>query len=507
MAVDSPCREYTLNYPEWRIVRDAIAGERAIKFGDCATDQSGVREHNYDSYLPRAAGMEDEDWDAYISRAHWFGATGRTAHGLQGMIFEKDPVLSVPDTLKPILENIDLAGTHINQFAANLVWDLLPTNWGGILVDYPTVGKGMDKASSEKAGNRAYTAYYCAESIINWRYENRNNVLMLTLVVLKEPYNAVGSDEFSSTIKHKYRVLSLDADGHYNVRIYDDAVDLKAPVESYIPKLAGAPLGSIPFFTLPGNLPEKSMLLDLAYENIGHFQKTADYENGLHYTGVPTPYATKETQPLDQKGDPLPMRLGGSQFLFFPQAETVDYLEFKGAGIEQEKNALGACEARMAILGARIISAEKNGVESAEASRIHRAGENSVLATFANNLSSILSQVAQLLGKWQGIAGAEDASYSLNTDYDASLLDSTSIDSLTKARAAGEIPRSVYFYNLQQGERIPSNMDFEDFEAELENEASKRADAQGGSLLAAATAARMAQVGPGGQPAKVGAQG
>jgi hypothetical protein len=256
----------------------------------------------------------------------------------------------------------------------------------------------------------------------------------------------------------------------------------------------GKNLSEIPFYPLPGNNPKKSMLVDLAYENIGHFQKTADYENGLHYTGVPTPYACGQEQPIGDNGKPESVLLGGSQFLFFPNPSAkVGYLEFQGAGIAQEKDAIEACEERMAILGARIISAEKNGVESAETSRIHRAGENSVLATFANNISHVLTQVIRLIGAWEGIAGVDQASYELNTDYDASLLDSASIQMLTQARTAGEIPRSVYFYNLQQGERIPADMDFDDFEAELEQEGQSKADAQAQGLLKAAAAFKAAQ--------------
>jgi hypothetical protein len=484
MAVNTECSEYLRNRHEWEIVRDAIAGEKAIK------DKGSI-------YLPRPEGLEDPDWNCYLARPHWFGATGRTAHGLHGMIFAKDPTATdIPEQLKDILENIDLAGASLDQFAANLVWDLLPTNWGGVLVDYPPTSQVPDKATSEKQGNRAYAAYYSAESLINYRYETRNNSKVLTLVVLKEPYEKrIANDEFSTETKNKYRALSLDDDGNYMVNIYDDALasGLAAPAEGPIyPKLGGKNLKFIPFFPLPGMHPEKSMLLDLAYENIGHYQKTADYENGLHYTGVPTPYATGCEQEKDGNGKPVPSRLGGSQFLFFPPEQAqVGFLEFQGVGIEQEKNAIENCEERMAILGARIISAEKKGVESAEAARIHRAGENSVLATFANNVSHGLTQVIRLIGQWQGIPGSEKASYQLNTDYDISILDPQLLTALSNARKNGDIPRSMLFYMLQQGEGMPPDMDLKAYEAELEEEQESK-DARAADTAATALAATAA---------------
>ena len=486
MPVNTECQEYLLHRPEWSIVRKAIDGERAVKFGDVETVQSGQAVHRYDSFIPRPAGMENEDWDAYLSRAHWFGATGRTAHGLHGMLFSKAPTKTKAEGLDDILANVDLAGNSLDQFASEAAWDLLPTNWGGILADYPTTGEGMDKATSEKAGNRAYLAYYCAESIINWRYDKRNNATVLSLVVLKEPYNAETDDRFTVTEKNKYRVLELDENGDYCVSIYDEAVSLDVPSEGpYYPTMGGKKLKTLPFYPVPGNQPEKSMLLDLAYENIGHFQKTADYENGLHYTGVPTPYATKQGVPKNAQGEDEPVQLGGSRFLFFPEAETVGYLEFQGAGMDQEAKALQACEERMAILGARIISAEKKGVESADAARIHRAGENAVLATFANNLSRAITQAVRLLAQWQGIQ-ATDFTYELNTDYDVATLATQALTAYVGAWQAGAMPKSVLFYNLQAGEQIPPDMSFEDFEAELEADGAQQQEAQVGKLAALA---------------------
>ena len=72
------------------------------------------------------------------------------------------------------------------------------------------------------------------------------------------------------------------------------------------------------------------------------YRKSADLENGGHWTGVPTPYATgfaPETKQVmidkliegQWKQVPMqipvnPLRLGGSEFLCFPEARNTSRL-------------------------------------------------------------------------------------------------------------------------------------------------------------------------------------
>lgn len=464
MGVDTKCAAYTANIDDWRKVRDTISGERAIREG-------GVK------YLPRPSGMDDPEWKCYLERAHFFGATGRTADGLHGSIFQKAPVISdeAPEKLKVLLSDIDRTGRTLDQFASDCVWDALPTNWGGILVDYPSAPDNIDRGTAESLGLRAYAAWYSAESVINWRFETRDNQQVLTFLVLHEPYTQqITGDEFATEKKNRYRVLSFDADGNYMVRIYDDGTTegLATPSEPVFPKMNKENLKVIPFFPFPGSEPEKSMLLDLANENIGHYQKTADYENGLHLTGIPTPYAAGLAgPPQDKDGNTIPIKLGGNSFLFIPDPSgKVGYLEFEGAGLEQLEKAIQNTEERMAILGARIISAEKKGVESAEAARIHRAGENSVLASFALNASDVLTKVIRLLAEWENIPGCEKVTYRLNTEYDVAAMEANLFSAIVQARLAREMPKSVYFWNLKKAGRVPDEMTLETWEEELANE-------------------------------------
>jgi hypothetical protein len=463
MPVNTVCAEYTENRDQWDIVRDAVSGDIAIK---------GKGE----TYLPRPSGQTDDDYKHYTQRAVFTDFTGRTAEGLHGHIFAKDPIQTgeLSNTFKELLKNVDAAGRDIDQFASDITWDTIQTGWGGILVDHIKVPEGTPVA---KVRGGAFLKWYAAESIVNWRYAMINGVNKLVLAVLREDrIEETASDEFVTRTIERYRVLSFDEDGRYIQRIFErsGAVAEFVVTDTIIAKINGKPFDEIPFFVCPGRSPEKSMLLGLALENIGHYQKTADYENGLHYTGVPTPIAENMAPPENEEtGKPIDVKLGGSSFQFFDggdKAVNVKYLEFTGAGLGQLLQALNACLDRMAKLGIQAIGAERKGVETAETARIHRASENGVLGAFARNMSDRITRASRLMARWNNIPDTEvDAwSYELNTNFNYSEMSAQILSIMLTARQHNEIPRLVWFNTLKQNGKLPETMSFEDFVEDIE---------------------------------------
>jgi hypothetical protein len=312
------------------------------------------------------------------------------------------------------------------------VWDVIQTGNGGILVDHSPVPEGTSQADKEKAGLTSFMRWYTAESIINRRYDVINDQQTLVLVVLKEDYSVIAEDIFNPIPKTRYRVLRLDS-GFYVQEVYEKVKDETtkkeeyAVTETYTPQLDGKPLDFIPFFPCPAKEPETSMLLPIAYLNLGHYQLTADYVNILHYTGTPTPYAAGIKLPVDKQGNPLPIKIGGTQFLCFEGSDgkepRVSYLEPSGAGASSLLNSLENIKKDIDVMGADLVRAKKKGIETAEAARIHQAGENAVLGSFTLNMSEKLTLAIRLGARWSGVPAefTEKFTYSLNMDYEGDL--------------------------------------------------------------------------------------
>jgi hypothetical protein len=470
MPVTNEHEKYAEYKKDWEEVRDCVKGNRAIK-------------KRKETYLPKLSGQTSEDYDCYLKKVKFFGATSRTLDGLHGNIFRKafEESSEVSETFKKGLEDVDLMGTNIEQFASDVIYDTLQTNWGGILVDYPREEEAASLLEAKKKGLKAYLKHYPAETVINWEYKIIKGKMQLALVVLIEPYAVpIPNDKFSVEKHNKYRVLYIDpVVKKYRQDVYDDKASLMVPTESgIIIKMNGKELDEIPFYTIPANLPEKSMLYDLAQLNLQHYVDTADYNHGKYYTSVPTPIAIGLKPEFDEQGKPKPIFIGGVKFQFFPNDENitgadVKYLEFTGQGMKALEDGIGHLETQMAILGAHIIANEKKGVETAEALRIHRIGENGVLAAFTRNVSDAFTLALRKKGEWDGedINKLNEWSINFNIDYDLSEENSQTLAVLLTGRSTGEIPRISLYLGLKAMGLIPEQWDFDTFVLERQKDA------------------------------------
>jgi len=437
-----------------------------------------VKSHAMD-YIPMGK-IDPVEYKAMIQRGEFFPATSRTAEGIHGLIFSKKPGTSGLDKMDAYLANIDGKGSTLFKFLSDSTWELMQVGWGGILVDAPDTSGGS-QLDAEKQEKLPYCAYYKAEDIINVKTKLVGRKKVLTMVVLREFTQKETEDRFIEETEERYRVLELDERGEYHNSLCDKDGSVLSDI---YPKKAGQNLDYIPFFFKDFE-PQKPMFKDLADVNIGHFRLSVDHRNGLHWTAVPTPYVLgyvpekklvkKADGSLEEKAQD-PVVLGGSKVMYFPQGTTAfNYLEFSGSGLSQIVTAMDGAEERMAILGARIISAEKKGVESAETARIHRAGENSVVAAFANECSDFFSRALTEYIGWcnNGVLPEEGIRVDLNTDFDLAKMDSSELAALISCWQDGGISKKVLFDNLKEGEIIPADKTFEEMEQEIQEEIPK----------------------------------
>ena len=453
MSVESKHPLYQKRSSQWEIIRDCYEGEDAIKAKG-------------EKYLPRASGSANWQYEAYKTRARWVNFVGRTLNGLHGLMFRRYPTLSCPPELKAsgILENIDRRGTGINQFVADSTHDMMIPTFGGFLVDMPTTKGEMSKLEAEKKHIHPFLRYYNAESIINWRYDNSDGIDKLVMVVLKEEVEVPQPDRFTHKLDTQYRVLEI-INGIYQQHIYTKLQDKDTTfIEKIIPvTINGEKIDYIPFVFAPSRVPDRPMLMDLAYSNIGHYQKSADYENGVHLTTIPTGYVTGHGQTVDESsGEKEILNLGGDSFLMFDEAEArVGTLVYAGEGLTHSEKALEMSMAEMAVLGSRLVSPDKNVSETADAAKIHRAGENALLATFAKNVSECISTCLNIILEWIGVEGV--AVYQITTDYDTLAVDANVINSLANISEKGKMPEFYVFENLKNGEYMPKDATLEEY--------------------------------------------
>lgn len=451
MNVAREGKEYGAFIGTWEKCRDTVSGSDSIK-------KAGIK------YLPCPNGMDKDDYEKYKQRAGFFNATGRTLDGLHGMLFRINPIIAGSEDYKEYLINVDKKSNSIEQFLSQVTYDVLQVGFGGILVDAPQNNIKYSLLEAEQKKLYPYLSFYKAEDIINWGYIERGRAKTLSFVVLKE-VQQVEKEPFLFEDVIKYRVLDLENDDLYRQRIFN--ADGETVEITVYPKQNNKTMDKIPFYFIPKKEPQKPILLDLIDVNLSWYRKSADYEAGLHYTSVPTPYTTGWT-PEDNDNK---IKLSSTAFLHFPEGTTtVGMLEFSGAGMQAIASAMNDNKEDMAILGARIISAERKGIESAETARIHRASENSVLSSFAHDLSITFTKALTKYLEW--ITNKDiDVSITMNTDYDVSKMSGGELNAYVGAWQSGAYSKRILFNNLKKGEIIPADISFDDMQTELEDEA------------------------------------
>ncbi len=416
--------------------------------------------------------MDEKDYDEYLTRAQFFNATGRTNDGLDGMLNRKKPLVVVPEGMEEYLNNVDGKGHNFFQFMEMCYKDVVLTGWGSVLIDMPNTSALKSKADVENAGLTPYMTYYRAEASTRWRYNTDGRSQKLKYVILREP-TEVDVTGYATEIKDYYRVLEIDEKGNYKQTLYNDKLEV---VFSLNPTSKNGTFKTIPFsFLSIENEPKEPLLLDLVNVNLAHYRKSADYENSLHWTGVPTPWAQgaePQTEVINGEEVAKPLKLGGSKVVFLPSGASLNYLEFGGSGCSQLSQAMQNDEARMAVLGARIIAQQKSGVEAAETAKIHNSAENSVLASFANNISEIFTKLLKTYLEWCSGAEIEDdqVQVQINTDYDVATMSAQELTALVSLWQSGGIAKSDLFRNLKEGEIVDANRKLEEMNAEIDEE-------------------------------------
>lgn len=461
-GVDYLHPDYIQYATRWQKARDLLEGEDELK-------KTGKRE----TYLPRLPGHTNStdgnaDYEAFVQYAELYNATGRTVDAYRGLLNRKLPRIRLPRQAEDLREDFTIKGESIFTFIEQVEVEVIATNRVGIFVDYPYVSgdSRLSKFDAKRMNMTPYATMYTTENIINWEEKRINNRILTTLVVLRET-EYIRTASFVPEEITIYRILELDDEGYYRqIIIQPELVDggrgmphrtttYNIVKEVVYPLQNGAKMTYIPFYpvTAQGITWEinKSVIEDLMNVNLSHYRNTAIYEKALVWTASPT--AVFSGIPTETESIPI----GSSQAVIIQQGGTAKYLEYEGHGLDDLKQALDKKEQQMAILGAKILATEVNGVESGEAAMIHRAGEQGILSDIATTISSAIEKVLRIICDWRKINYTNNIEVEINRDYTPAVIDANTIIALGREVQAGRLSYETYVSALQRGEIIPMN--------------------------------------------------
>ena len=439
-------------------MRTVFEGDKAIK-------------KNAETYVPKNKGVDDSDYNAIIQRSVFENFTEATAKGISGLIFAKEPTISLPASLELLKDNIDMDDNTIVDLSQNIVNELMEVGRCGLLIDVPNIDTtGMTKPQTDALNIRAFTKLYKSETIINWRYEAINSVNKLTLLVLHEVYED-WTDDFTAEYKNRYRVYRL-INNVCNVAVYEEKDKTFIATMEFKPVMANRKtINYIPFIPLTYKdisiIPVKPPLMDIANININYYGVAVERRNVIHFVGNPF-FMGKGINTRDDKGNALTITLGSSIAQIFqePNAD-MKIVETQGTGLAFNESYLNDCKTTMAALGARLLVPEANAQISENTMQMKTAGYRATIMQIANTASRAITQALKIIAEWEG-QNPDEVKLELNTDYNLSEMDAQTITALVTAWQTGAIRQEDMFKKLQKGEVIESDISFEDYQATLE---------------------------------------
>ena len=428
MPIESVHPAYKANLPRWKRCRDSYDGEDSVK-------KAGPE------YLPQLSGQSPDEYAAYVKRALYYEAVGRSIDGFVGAIVRKPPGVKLPAKMDVFEKDTTASGIGLTEFIKKLASEDLLAGRLGILVDY-----------DEKA-KRAYLTVYTAESITNW---GDGFIVLKETSFVEDP-----ADKFVLKQIEQYRELLIEA-GVYKVRIWrkkektaTDTSEQWAVYEELTPAKLGIALKEIPFFWLSpygqSDKIEKPPLLGLVNVALSHYRNSADLEHGRHFAGLPTLWIAGVSDTN------APVRIGAAAAIILKDpAARVGYAEFTGQGLGSIENALESKENMMAVLGGMVFGNQKKGVESADTARIRTSGETSLLMSVVNSVEETLEAALRKAADWMNVpvAGDDAIDIAINRDFIDTSLPPQTLAALLKSYVSGAISLNTFLFNLRQAEMM-----------------------------------------------------
>ncbi len=431
--------DYDEHAPDWEIVADCYAGQRAVK------DRGDV-------YLPKTSSMlvPTEEarlaYEAYKTRAVFHSFVRQAITGLVGVVHRKPPVVKVPEVLGKMVASMTLAGESLEILWQRITEMQLLTGRGGLLVDVPD---GVSVAESVP-----YVALYGAASILNWNAgELRDGRAALSLVVLDESAAEQQADLTWQSVT-EIRVLALgstatmigtpEAEARPPANDYQVAIARQGDVDGLVlgafrtPAIGSVSLDRIPFVFFGTNdmtpTPGAPPLLDLANLDLAVYRAEADYRQSLFMQGQDTLVrvgATDPNQPpLTGAAGLIDLNIGGSAM----------YIGVSSSGLGEQRQALENDKDQASTHVVQLLDGGGGkSAESGEALRVRVSARTAKLSTMQLTAAAVLREALIHAGRWLSLSEAvlEAIEVTPNLDYTDDAADATTVNVLVDAKIKG----------------------------------------------------------------------
>jgi len=407
LGVRTPHRDYARMAPKWKKIRDVLSAEVKKYLRDVGSSESDAK----------YAAKRQLD---YQDGAVFYNFVDRTLKGMVGAVDRKPPEIFLDPKLEYLVKNTNGAGIGLIQQSKDALKEVDSLGRAGLLTDSPETA-AANRAQQNAGLLNPRILLYTAENIINHRKTRIGSTEVLTQVVLRESYEYQNAlNEFEYLVGEQYRVLEI-VDGKYQQRLFkfDDSSSQVGETEFIKPEIGGKSIGYIPFSFIGADNNDDSIdeppLFTLTEINLGHFRNSADVEESAFICSQPTlmlyPGENMNSNQFSEANKDG-IRLGSRKGHNLGAGGGSELLQASPSNLSKELMAMKEDQAVKA--GAQMLMPSVQ--MTAEAARLQRGADTSIMATIAINVSMAYKQNIIWCGEMLGIK-AENTVFELNMEF------------------------------------------------------------------------------------------
>ena len=472
--------EYDTLKPLWARSRAVCSGERHVKAFDSILDKLGQS----NLLIPFSPSMTQAQYNFYRSEAELPGIVAQFVKTIVGGLLRKQPILSVEGKVPEgaidwLLNSVSQDGAPLSSFLDEALNEELQTSRAWVYIDHPELSE--DATADEIAAARPYPVLWKAESVINWRIQNRGVGKGILEQVVTSTWEERRSDDpmdLHPAQVHTIRIHEL-VDGLYQIRVYEakseqtdtpvvtgqrlapskDSRPAFELVKTVAPMMHGEPLEIIPAWPLNGRIaPMEPLLSGFVDKEISLYNKISRRNHLLLGAATYTPILIADVS--NEEFDKI-TEAGLGSWLKIPAGSSVEVLKPPSDSLADMDRAIAASIEEMAKMGIRMLSPET--AQSGVALDIRNAAQNAQMGVLNTKISNTIRQVFafMLLWRYQLEVTVESVQFQLSADFNPTPLGADWLRLATEWYQSGLIPRSVWLQMLKQNDMLEPSYDDE----------------------------------------------
>ena len=422
----------------------------ALLGGTAAMRQAGK------TYLPKWPNEEEAFYKNRLATATLFPAFSRTVEVLSGKPFSRPVTWDekvVPQRIRGMFADVDLQGTNLHSFLADICEEAMAYGLCGILVEHPPAEKQLSLAEERQRGLRPYFVKVNANSLLDYDSERVNGQETFTMLRFVETVSERDPDnEFAVKDIEQVRVLNP---GRW--RIYREKLNETSGVLEWQQHDEGTTsLNKITFVPVYGDkrgfMNGRPPLAELAWLNVEHWQSRSDQQTILHVARVPVLFGKK-------LGDG-PISVGAASAILSEEDEAdLRYVEHSGKAIEAGRTDIIDLEEKMRQIGAELLVI-KPGHRTVVQTLTDNEASTSALQRMVCDLTDAARMALQYLAEWTG--EPDGGHVTIFSDFGATTLAEASTDFLVGMYKTRALSDETLFNEIQRRGLINSELRWAD---------------------------------------------